>query len=532
VSALLSSLLIVASIKGTLLLVFAAGICFLAKRSSAAARHQIWALAIVAIVMLPVLLLTLPGWHAPAVSSTSKIWRSAITNTLLTTSPGDSVTLVKGSSQVSPATPWRTWMVAVWLIGIGFVLQRLAYGIARLRSIAAHATPLSNERLLHSIARCSHQLGVSRPVHVLIAADPRTMPCTWGLVKPQILLPASALMWSAERFEMVITHELAHVQRWDWPMRLTAEAARAIFWFHPLVWLAVSQLRQESESACDDTVLNSGQAPTTYAAELLDLVRNATRYPAAALTVAARKSNFERRFTSMLNPNVNRSRLKPKIALLTTAAACLGLFSLASVRAPAQDIAGLYTGLVVDSHGTAVTNATVELTNSTTHQMKMTATSATGSYQFSGLPSGEYDVRVEREGFDASKSHESIDSARNSPAMTTLSPLGTAGNITEANSAKVKIGSNVESANRIRNVTPFYPASAKASGIQGSVILAAVIDKLGAPISLRVQNIDVDPELARSAIEAASQWRYKPTLLNGNPIEVATTITVNYTLSE
>jgi protein TonB len=52
----------------------------------------------------------------------------------------------------------------------------------------------------------------------------------------------------------------------------------------------------------------------------------------------------------------------------------------------------------------------------------------------------------------------------------------------------------------------------------------------GKPLSLRVMNNEVDPELARSAVESVSQWRYRPTLLNGEPIEVDTTIMVNFSL--
>jgi protein TonB len=66
--------------------------------------------------------------------------------------------------------------------------------------------------------------------------------------------------------------------------------------------------------------------------------------------------------------------------------------------------------------------------------------------------------------------------------------------------------------------------------VQGTVVLHAIISKDGKPLSLRVMNAQVDPDLARSAVEAVSQWRYTPTLLNGEPIEIETTIDVNYSL--
>jgi protein TonB len=64
------------------------------------------------------------------------------------------------------------------------------------------------------------------------------------------------------------------------------------------------------------------------------------------------------------------------------------------------------------------------------------------------------------------------------------------------------------------------------------VILHAVIGMEGNPLQLRVMSNQIDPELSRAAVEAVSQWRYRPTLLNGEPIEVDTTIMVNFTLAE
>lgn len=62
------------------------------------------------------------------------------------------------------------------------------------------------------------------------------------------------------------------------------------------------------------------------------------------------------------------------------------------------------------------------------------------------------------------------------------------------------------------------------------MILSAVISKDGSPLSLHVVNGQIDPLLARSAVEAVSHWRYRPALLNGEPVEVKTEISVVYSL--
>ena len=81
----------------------------------------------------------------------------------------------------------------------------------------------------------------------------------------------------------------------------------------------------------------------------------------------------------------------------------------------------------------------------------------------------------------------------------------------------------------IRRVQPVYPPLARGARIQGSVILAALISKAGTMENLRL--ISGHPMLVPAAINAVSQWRYRPYILNSEPIEVETQITVNFTLS-
>ena len=83
----------------------------------------------------------------------------------------------------------------------------------------------------------------------------------------------------------------------------------------------------------------------------------------------------------------------------------------------------------------------------------------------------------------------------------------------------------------ISHVNPVYPPIAKQARIQGSVVLDAIIGRDGTMQNLRVLSAD-SPLLVQSAMDAVKQWVYQPTLLNGNPTEVQTTITVNFTLTQ
>ena len=92
----------------------------------------------------------------------------------------------------------------------------------------------------------------------------------------------------------------------------------------------------------------------------------------------------------------------------------------------------------------------------------------------------------------------------------------------------IRVGGNVAAANLVHQVTPIYPKDAKKHHIQGAVVLHAIIAQDGTMKT--VEYVSGPAELTDSAIEAVKEWRYKPTLLNGEPVEVDTTISVIYTL--
>ncbi len=94
---------------------------------------------------------------------------------------------------------------------------------------------------------------------------------------------------------------------------------------------------------------------------------------------------------------------------------------------------------------------------------------------------------------------------------------------------RIRVSQGVTEGNLLHKVTPDYPPLARQAHIQGAVVLAAVIGKDGTIQNLHV--ISGHPMLSGAAINAVKQWKYKPYVLNGQPVEVETTITVNFTLS-
>jgi TonB family protein len=343
---------------------------------------------------------------------------------------------------------------------------------------------------------------------------------------------------------VVLAHELAHIKRCDWGIQILAEIARIVYWFNPLIWIGCNRLRAESELAADDAVLRLGIRPLSYAEQLLAMARSLTHSGQAWLPAlaVARQANLERRLIAMLNPSLDRRTVNAKTAVLTIAAALCLVLPLAAW----QTLSGKFFGTVYDPSGGVIRNATVIITNPESGTRDMTTSDAAGRFEFPTLPSGRYTLEVLSPGFaafrktnlllepnktqhqditlDLGRISERIDVVAQSPANA-VSPRAPQGE-----AQRIRVGGNVQRTKIINMVRPVYPPVAKATGIQGSVLLEGVISKEGNVLSLRVKNTEIDPDLARAAVEAVSQWRYQPTWLNGNPVEVIVDITVNFTL--
>ena len=110
--------------------------------------------------------------------------------------------------------------------------------------------------------------------------------------------------------------------------------------------------------------------------------------------------------------------------------------------------------------------------------------------------------------------------AGNGPALPPPKPV--------AAPARIKQGGEVTAASIITQTRPAYPSLARQARIQGTVVLHAIIDKDGKVAQLEI--VSGHPLLVQSALDAVKQWRYKATQLNGDPVEVDTTIQVTFTM--
>jgi len=279
-------------------------------------RHQVLLVTLVSCLLLPIFIALTPRWDVGVFPSVAA--PGVVSNTPGSPAVGSDTRLAAQTSQPSvfagnrsnPAVVWiqRASLPFVWALGFLAVLIWLAAGRIRLRRIASGSWSLTGAEWERALEEESREAGVTKPVRLLSSSVVST-PLTWGSRSPIILLPEDALDWPDTHRRIVLRHELAHVAREDALSQLVAGFACALYWFHPLVWIAERRLRAECERACDDRVVALGTPAPEYAAHLLEVARSARSFGAPGfLSVAmARPSQLEGRLLAVLNESSRRA---------------------------------------------------------------------------------------------------------------------------------------------------------------------------------------------------------------------------------
>jgi hypothetical protein len=186
----------------------------------------------------------------------------------------------------------------------------------------------------------AREAGTRQSLRVL-ESDHATSPCTWGVARAVVLLPASGANWPESLRRFALLHELAHVRRFDYLTTQISNLACAVHWYNPLVWLAAAQARKLQEQACDDAVLNAGGRPSEYAQFLVGIAGGSRRLSlaSAAAVGMVQHSQLHGRVIAILD--ASRARLPlGGLALLFAIAplACL-MLAIATVSAVASPVA-------------------------------------------------------------------------------------------------------------------------------------------------------------------------------------------------
>ena len=253
------------------ILLGAAGLTSLAlRRGSASARHLVWTLALVGALIVPVLSLALPRWTVPVVAIPAAAMPRSLTEPA-TLEPAAAApapprragrsssslpTPTTGVAAVTPSTAapagfplggvrWQTVALTLWIVGFAAILARLVAGLIGVQWLSRRTEIVTDAPWLPLARALAADLGVT-PRVVFLRSPRATMPMAWGIVKPAVLMPADADEWPVERLRIVLLHELAHVSRRDCLTHLLAQAACAVYWFHPLAWMAARRAAQRA----------------------------------------------------------------------------------------------------------------------------------------------------------------------------------------------------------------------------------------------------------------------------------------------
>src|SRR5579871_2899664 len=183
---------------------------------------------------------------------------------------GDSIT-ISASPAVVTAAPARHGLTfrresMLWVVLAGAALRGLWIGAGFLR-LRRHR--LASRHLMNPPVPFE-SLGIRWYV-----SDAISGPVTFGWLRPAIILPSNVCALPDDLREAIACHELIHVRRRDWLFVVAEEAIRGLFWFHPAVWFALSQIQLAREQTVDS--------------EVVDLMSNRERYLDALVAVAAQK---------------------------------------------------------------------------------------------------------------------------------------------------------------------------------------------------------------------------------------------------
>ena len=520
------------AVKSAVILSTAAISVFLLRKRSASLRHSIWSAAILASVLMPILTMIVPRWRQEIRISTITRFSPPLKRLdSVDSADAGNMEETEQDSTTSSRAPWVVW---IWLVGAAGIATFLMREAARFIRIALHAVPFFESRWNRIAAEIQRRFQISRSIR-LVQSRTSSMLVTWGALKPRVLLPTGADGWSELRMRAVLGHEFAHIRRHDWFVQLAGEIGRAIYWFNPLMWFACDRLRQESERACDDAVLGLGVESTEYAAELLDLARmlKSSSCSWAPSLAMAHASTLERRFAAMLNPSADRRSLSRKTAALIAIATLCVVLPVAAMRAPFQTASGRLFGRVYDPTGAPIKNAAITVFDPVKNVRDFTTSNASGDFEFSRLPAGQYELQTSATGFEPFQIHSVSVEANQEVNLNILTVAAALGSGNKPPKPVVvpdmpAMAKPDQGAKIVHQVPPVYPPNAKSAGIQGLVLLDAVIDTDGSPKSLRVVSSGIDPDLARAAVDAVKQWHWQPAISNGAPVESETSVTVNF----
>jgi TonB family protein len=466
----------------------------------------------------------------------------------------------------------RAALALIWLAGTLVMIAVIAVNNFRLwRSVRKlrHAT---DQSILELFEDCKQSMRVRTVVGLAITCQVKS-PSLFGCIRPRVLLPDGLTgQIPREELRFIFLHELAHLKQGDiWTGWIVA-FLQSLHWFNPLVWWAFARMRADREVSCDALALSRARNVDNeiYGGALIGMLerfQHSRRLPVVA-GILENKAQLKRRLVMITNfRHSTRGEIIAaaalfavlSIALLTTPRTLISQSNEADFDLKAMTMAQQFAsfGVAPDGRSTefsilmvdgqAFTGITSETLRKSIpdgnishvpalwliHNLETTGNGVVGDSWVRQLTDGAK-IEAMRERADMMKlNHEmqtSVDGEERAALIRQMAETGTekARQRAEASAYPdaVRVGGAVMQSRLVYMVHPDYPNDARPERVSGQVALEIVIDEEGSVVEIQV--ISGHNSLQQAAIDAVKQWKYSPTLMNGNPIPVRAEVRITF----
>ncbi|HGK7303340.1 TPA: transmembrane BlaR protein [Stenotrophomonas maltophilia] len=332
------------SLQTVLLVALVYGLCRALPSLSASTRCRLWWLVSLQAVLglfwsQPLQLAWLPAPQAVAMSATDLAadaihpMAPELSANLLATAPIDQAHDIAATmgSGVSPMAWWALALAALWLSGVLVMAWRTFGEWRQCRALLAASHPCEDAALVQALQLAADAHGLQRAPRLWMS-EQVDAPQLVGPLRPVLLLPAGANALQGDALDLALTHELQHMQRRDLQWGLLPALAQHLFFFHPLLRLAVREYAQAREEAVDAAVVGQhGASRHAYGRLLLQL--GVAPQPHLGVASAAPSTTSLKRRLLSLQPR----RACPRILAigLTALVIAVGVAPMRLVAAPA-----------------------------------------------------------------------------------------------------------------------------------------------------------------------------------------------------
>lgn len=501
-SSILISVIVTVLLKPLMILLVMSVLWILLRKKSAALQHFVLSLGVVSILLLPFCAGALPQIEWARFPSLANImlvpvsWLEEINFWL--------------QNHISQKILYA--FIGIYLLIATWILFYLLLGIVGLAVQTRRAQIVSSPELIAQLNELCELVDVSRSID-LVSSRSVHSPQTWGLWRPVIMLPHNAVLWDQDKQLSVLIHELGHIARWDWLTTLLVKITCACFWFLLPLWWIAQKIYQQAELACDDYIYKFRNKHVAYAQTLLAIASGDTSINHANHGLQMRgQSPISQRIMAILDQQRPHQAVPMETAQYWLIGGGFILMLVAGVQLmPLQQ----------QWRGQSIQFLQLDFPLSDTPE---SVQGAPRIEQFSWellqqLKPAHYAPPSQLE---LPLDIETLDIKVSAPTKLELKQIAILHNAESILNEKIQLvpAIHVEGFLPIAMAAPEYPVAALKKGIEGWVRVEFTIDANGAIIQPTIIGHSPSRIFDRAVLAALKKSRYRPQLLNGEPVVV------------